>query len=51
MANLEKLRDAGKIRYIGVSNFSGAQHREAAQYGVIHSSQPRYNMLHLTPVP
>ncbi len=45
MANLEKLRDSGKIRYIGVSNFSGEQHREAAQYGTIHSSQPRYNML------
>ncbi len=36
-ANLEKLRDAGKIRYIGVSNFSGEQHREAAQYGVINT--------------
>ena len=45
MANLEKLRDEGKIRYIGVSNFSGEQHREADQYGTIHSSQPRYNML------
>ena len=45
MANLEKLRDEGKIRYIGVSNFSGEQHREAGQYGTIHSSQPRYNML------
>lgn len=45
MTNLEKLRDAGKIRYIGVSNFSGDQHREAARYGTIHSSQPRYNML------
>lgn len=45
MANLVKLRDEGKIRYIGISNFSGDQHREAAQYGPIHSSQPRYNML------
>ncbi|MDA1280429.1 MAG: aldo/keto reductase [Chloroflexi bacterium] len=49
MANLETLREAGKIRYIGVSNFSGEQHREAAQYGVIHSSQPRYNMLYRKP--
>ena len=49
MANLEKLREAGKIRYIGVSNFSGEQHREAAQYGLIHSSQPCYNMLHREP--
>ena len=45
MANLLKLRDAGKIRYIGVSNFSAEQHREAAQYGPIHSSQPRCSML------
>ena len=45
MANLEKLRDEGKIRYIGVSNFSGDHHREAAKHGTIHSSQPRYNML------
>ena len=49
ITNLQKLRDAGKIRYIGVSNFSGKQHREAAQHGVIHSSQPRYNMLHRQP--
>ena len=45
MANLEKLRDEGKIRFIGVSNFSADQHREAAQYSEIASSQPRYNML------
>jgi len=49
MSNLEKLRDAGKIRYIGVSNFSGEQHREAAQHGFISSSQPRYNMLYRQP--
>jgi len=45
MAELLKLRDQGKIRYIGVSNFSGDQHREAAIHGPISSSQPRYNML------
>ncbi|MDG0870443.1 aldo/keto reductase [Candidatus Lucifugimonas marina] len=45
MANLEKLRDEGKIRYIGVSNFSGDHHRQTAKHGTIHSSQPRYNML------
>ncbi len=44
MAGLLKLRDEGKIRYIGVSNFSAAQHAEAVEYGPIHSSQPRYNM-------
>ncbi len=46
MTNLLKLRDDGKIRYIGISNFSGEQHAEAAQFGPINSSQPRYNMLH-----
>ena len=37
MLNLEKLRDAGKVRYLGVSNFSGDQHREATKFGMIHS--------------
>ena len=45
MENLAHLRDAGKIRYIGVSNFSPEQTREAMQYATIHSSQPRYNMM------
>ena len=46
MADLLKLRDDGKIRYIGVSNFSAQQHVEAAQYGPLHSSQPQYHMLY-----
>ena len=45
MDELLKLQEQGKIRYIGVSNFSGEQHREAAAHGPINSSQPRYNML------
>ncbi len=45
MGGLLQLRDEGKIRYIGVSNFSGEQHVEALRYGPVHSSQPRYNML------
>lgn len=45
MENLARLRDAGKIRYIGVSNFSPEQTREAMEYATIHSSQPRYNMM------
>ena len=45
MENLARLRDAGKIRYIGVSNFSPGQTQEAMQYAAIHSSQPRYNMM------
>ena len=45
MENLVRLRDSGKIRYIGVSNFSPEQTREAMRYATIHSSQPRYNMM------
>lgn len=45
MACLMRLREQGKIRYIGVSNFSPEQTREAMEFGPIHSSQPRYNML------
>ena len=46
MENLLRLRDAGKIRYIGISNFSTGQTLEALKYGPIHSSQPVYNMMH-----
>ena len=46
MADLLKLKDDGKIRYIGVSNFSAQQHIGAAQYGALHSSQPQYHMLY-----
>ena len=46
MGHLVRLRDAGKIRYIGISNFSAEQTREALEFGPIHSSQPRYNMLY-----
>ena len=45
MENLARLRDAGKIRYIGVSNFSPEKTEEAMEYATIHSSQPRYNMM------
>ncbi|MDF1513111.1 MAG: aldo/keto reductase [Anaerolineae bacterium] len=44
MDGLLKLKDQGKIRYIGVSNFSAAQHAEALQFGHIDSSQPMYSM-------
>lgn len=45
MAEFVKHREAGKIRYIGISNFSAEQTREAAQYGPIQSHQPRYSLL------
>ena len=48
MEHLVRLRDAGKIRYIGVSNFTVDQVSEASQYGPVQSVQPLYNMLHRT---
>ena len=45
MANLLRLREAGKIRYIGISNYSAEQTEEALRYGPVHSSQPRYSLL------
>jgi myo-inositol catabolism protein IolS len=45
MAGLLRLKEQGKIRYIGVSNFSAEQHAEALQYGHIDSSQPMYSVL------
>jgi aryl-alcohol dehydrogenase-like predicted oxidoreductase len=38
------LKEQGKIRAIGVSNFSRAQLEEAAQYGRIDSLQPPYSL-------
>jgi len=45
MGGLLKLKEQGKIRYIGVSNFSAQQHAEALQVGHVDSSQPMYSML------
>ncbi|MEQ9233487.1 aldo/keto reductase [Coleofasciculus sp. E2-BRE-01] len=44
MSALNKLKEQGKIRAIGVSNFSRAQLEEAAQYGKIDSLQPPYSL-------
>ncbi len=44
MGALNHLKQAGKIRAIGVSNFSLAQLEEAAQYGRIDSLQPPYSL-------
>ncbi|MCS7030237.1 MAG: aldo/keto reductase [Gloeomargarita sp. SKYG116] len=44
MRALVKLKEAGKIRAIGVSNFSLAQLQEAQQYGPIDSVQPPYSL-------
>ncbi len=44
MRALNDLKQQGKIRAIGVSNFSRAQLEEAAQYGRIDSIQPPYSL-------
>ena len=45
MGELLKLQTEGKIRSIGVSNFSVGQIAEAANHGGIASVQPQYSML------
>ena len=45
MGALNDLIKAGKIRYIGVSNFSTEQIEEASKYGEISASQPQYSMV------
>ena len=44
MRALHDLREQGKIRAIGVSNFNRAQLEEAARYGRIESLQPPYSL-------
>jgi aryl-alcohol dehydrogenase-like predicted oxidoreductase len=44
MGALNELKSQGKIRTIGVSNFSPAQLEEAASYGRIDSLQPPYSL-------
>jgi myo-inositol catabolism protein IolS len=44
MRALTDLKTQGKIRSIGVSNFSRAELEEAAQYGPIDSLQPPYSL-------
>ena len=44
MGALNELKQQGKIRAIGVSNFNRAQIEEAAQFGRIDSLQPPYSL-------
>ena len=44
MGALNELKQSGKIRAIGVSNFNRAQIEEASQYGRIDSLQPPYSL-------
>lgn len=41
---LEEIRQSGKVRYIGVSNFSVQQMEEARKYTEIVSDQPPYSL-------
>ena len=44
MGALNRLKEEGKIRAIGVSNFSRRQLEEASEYGRIDSLQPPYSL-------
>lgn len=44
MRALNELRQAGKARYIGVSNFSPQQMADCLQYGPLHAEQVGYNL-------
>lgn len=50
MAAFSKLKKAGKIRAIGVSNFSLSQLKEARKYEEIDSIQPPYSLFWRSPV-
>jgi aryl-alcohol dehydrogenase-like predicted oxidoreductase len=45
METMDRLRQEGKTRHIGVSNFDVGQMKTATQTAPFHSLQPRYNML------
>jgi myo-inositol catabolism protein IolS len=42
---MEEIRQAGKVRFIGVSNFSLQQMQEAVATATIHTCQPPYSVL------
>jgi aryl-alcohol dehydrogenase-like predicted oxidoreductase len=43
---MARLKDEGKVRYIGVSNFNVAQMRRAMRIAPIDSLQPPYSLIH-----
>lgn len=45
METLMELLESGKIRAIGVSNFSKEQLEEALRFGSVHSVQPPYSLI------
>jgi aryl-alcohol dehydrogenase-like predicted oxidoreductase len=44
IGELERMREEGKIRAVGVSNFSADELAEAGRYGRIDALQPPYNL-------
>ena len=44
MRALNHLRESGKARYVGVSNFSPQQMRDCLEYGPLHCEQVGYNL-------
>lgn len=46
MCALQAMKEAGKIRHIGVSNFSQAQMEEAGQFCKIEAYQGQFSMVH-----
>lgn len=49
---LQRLKDSGKVRSFGVSNYTNSQTRALMEYlpGQIVSQQPQYSALHLDPL-
>lgn len=45
LAEMQKLREEGKIRWIGVSTFSGEEMARAQRAAPLASAQPLYNLL------
>ena len=45
MGALEELKKAGKIRFVGLSNFDQSQIEDISQYGEIVALQPPYSMV------
>lgn len=45
MEVLNRAKEAGKVRYLGICNFSGAQLIDAMRYSEIVSFQPNYSLL------
>lgn len=48
MGALQELKQVGKIRFVGVSNFDQSQIEEARRYGSVDAFQPPYSMVNRT---